>query len=336
MSKIFNEKNLLLILSFFLIIFVFINHIHNSSNSVRYKQIEKNTYLKLNNLEFKNNFNQILTSNERYESIINKDCEITGDMHDRHKVRWVKSNFLKNVFQISNNLNINLPYYINILLHSFLIFATLIFFDKTFNLKKKYILFFLLYITFIFQGYLGEYSYSIFEMFFSSVALFASKRKNLFLFCLITSLAVLNRESGFILLIIWLIFNNNYKQFLLSLILTLLVFLSLNFNTINCMINPKFFIPLEHQKGQINLSDLKSIDVFSLTKLFMINFIIPFGIILYNFLKNKIKNNFFVLITFIYFFTFLIAAPTHHVAVRLVILPLIILSFYLGKKEKTI
>ena len=334
MPKIFHEKNLLLILSFFFIIFVFINFIHNSSS--KYKLIENNIFSKLNNIEFKDNFNKTLTSNESYDSIINGDCEITGDMHNRHKVRWVKSYFLKNIFQISNNLNTNLPYYVNILLHSFLIFATLFFLDKTFNLKKKYIIFFLLYITFIFQGYLGEYSYSIFEMFFFSVALFASKRKNLFLFCLVSSLAVLNRESGFILLVIWLIFNDNYKQFLLSLILTLLVFLSLNFNTINCMINPKFFIPLERQEGQINFSDLKSINVFSLTKLFMINFIIPFGIIFYNFLKNKIKNNFFVLVTFVYFFTFLIATPVHHAAVRLVILPLIILSFYLGKKNTTI
>ena len=334
MPKIFHEKNLLLILSFFFIIFVFINFIHNSSS--KYKLIENNIFSKLNNIEFKDNFNKTLTSNESYDSIINGDCEITGDMHNRHKVRWVKSYFLKNIFQISNNLNTNLPYYVNILLHSFLIFATLFFLDKTFNLKKKYIIFFLLYITFIFQGYLGEYSYSIFEMFFFSVALFASKRKNLFLFCLVSSLAVLNRESGFILLVIWLIFNDNYKQFLLSLILTLLVFLSLNFNTINCMINPKFFIPLERQEGQINFSDLKSINIFSLTKLFMINFIIPFGIIFYNFLKNKIKNNFFVLVTFVYFFTFLIATPIHHAAVRLVILPLIILSFYLGKKNTTI
>ena len=334
MSKIFHEKNLILILSFFFIIFVFINYVHNSSD--KYKLIENNTFSKLNNLEFKNNLNQTLTSNESYDSIIYGDCEVTGDMHDRHKVRWVKSYFLKNIFQISYNLNASLPYYINILLHSFLIFATLIFLDKSFNLKKKYILFFLLYITFIFQGYLGEYSYSIFEMFFFSVALFASKRKNLFLFCLATSLAVLNRESGFILLIIWLIFNDSYKQFLLSLILTLLVFLSLNFDTINCMINPKFFITLESQKGQINFTNLKSISFFSISKLFMINFIIPFGIIFYNFLKDKIKNNFFILVTFIYFFTFLIATPIHHAAVRLVILPLIILSFYLGKKDTTI
>ena len=331
MSKVFNEKNLLLTLSFFIIVFVFINYIHNSSEN--YKLVENNTFLKLNNLEFKNNLNETLVSNESYNVVINENCEITGNMHNRHKVRWVKSYLLKNIFQLSNNLNTKLPYYINILLHSFLIFATLIFLDRTFYLKKKYILFFLLYITFIFQGYLGEYSYSIFEMFFFSVALFASKRKNLFLFCLVTSLAVLNRESGFILIMFWLFFNHNYKQLLLALIITAVVFISFNFNTINCMINPKFFIPLEPQKGQINFTDLKSTGFFSLIKLLMINFIIPFGIIFYNFLKNKIQNNFYICAVFIYLITFLIATPIHHVAVRLIILPLIILSLYLENKK---
>ncbi len=334
MSKVFNEKNLLLILSFFIIVFVFINYIHNSSEN--YKLVENNTFLKLNNLEIKNNLNETLVSNESYNVIINENCEITGNMHNRHKVRWVKSYLLKNIFQFSNNLNTKLPYYINILLHSFLIFATLIFLDRTFYLKKKYILFFLLYITFIFQGYLGEYSYSIFEMFFSSVALFASKRKNLLLFCLVTSLAVLNRESGFILIFFWLFFNYNYKQLLLALIITAVVFIFFNFNTIHCMINPKFFIPLEPQKGQINLTDLKSTGFFSLIKLLMINFIIPFGIIFYNFLKNKIQNNFYIFAVFIYLITFLIATPIHHVAVRLIILPLIILSFYLENKKTSI
>ena len=331
MAKIFNEKNLILTISFFIIIFVFINYIHNSSE--KYKLVEGNSFLKLNSLEFKSNLNETLVSNESYNVIINKNCEITGSMHDRHKVRWVKSYFLKNIFQFSNKLNEKLPYYINILLHSFLIFATLIFLDKTFYLKKKYILFFLLYITFIFQNYLGEYSYSIFEMFFSAVALFASKRKNLFLFCLVTSLAVLNRESGFILLIFWLIFNQNYKQLLLSLLISSLVFLSFNLNTINCMINPKFFIPLEPQEGQVNLKDLKSVGFFSLIKLLMINFVIPFGIIFYNYIKNQIKNNFYIFIVFIYLITFLIAAPVHHVGVRLIILPIIILSFFLENKK---
>ena len=334
MPKILNEKNLILIVSFFLIIFVFINFINNISEREKYKLVNNNTYTKLDNFEFKDKLNQNLLKDKSYELILEKNCQITGDMHNRHKVRWVKAYFLKNIYHIANNLNSKLPYYINIILHSLLIFFSLILIDKTFNLKKKYIILFLLYVTFVFQSYLGEYSYSIFEMFFVSAALFASKRKNLLLFTSITSIAVLNRESGFIILLIWLIFNQNYKEFFLCFFITLSIFIGLNYQTINCMINPKFFIPLEPQEGQINFSDFRSMNILSIVKLLSINFIIPFGIIFYNFFKNKIKNNFYLIIVTIYLIVFLIATPAHHLAVKLIILPLIILSFYLPIKKE--
>ncbi len=331
MSKLFNEKNILFFLSFFLIIFVLINFTHNKYP--KFKNIDESSYRLLNNFEFKSNINSILVSDLTYERFLTKKCATTGDMHDRHKVRWVKAFFLKNVFQFTSKINKNLPYYVNIILHSLIIFLTLIILNKTLNLKKKYIIFYLLFVTFIFQNYLGEYSFSIFEMFFLALALYASKTKNIFLFFGASLLAVLNRESGFILLFTWLIFNEDYKKFLIISLVTLTIFIFLNLNTINCMINPKFFVPLEHQSGQINLSDLSSISFFPLMKLLLINYLIPFGIIAYNVIKNKITNKFFILISFIYFLIFLIAIPAHHMAVKLILLPLIILSFNLPLKK---
>lgn len=331
MSKHINEKNLLLLISFFLIIFVFINFTHKHFEAFKIK--DDNSYVRLNNIEFKNNINQSLTSDPVYETILSKKCEVTGNMHDRHKVRWVKFLFLKNIFQISEKLNSNLPYYVNILLHSFLIFFSVIFLNQTFILKKIHIIFFLLYVTFIFQNYLGEYSFSIFEMFFASAAIYASKKRNIFLFFFIVLMAVLNRESGIILILSWLIFNKELKKILIFTIFIIAAFLIINYETINCIINPKFFIPLEKQQGQLNLSDLGSINIFSLLKTFMINFIIPFGLIFYNIFKNDIKNKILIIMVIIYLFAFLFATPIHHMAVKLIILPLIILSFNLpGKK----
>ena len=171
-------------------------------------------------------------------------------------------------------------------------------------------------------------------MFFASVALFASKRKNIILFLLITLLAVLNRESGFIILFTWLIYNKNFKEFLVFFLIIMTIFLLINFKTINCMLNPKFFIPLSPQEGQVNFNDFGSINIFSLIKLVFINYLIPFGIIFYNYYKLNIKNNYFILIVVIYLFTFLIATPAHHLAVRLIILPLIIFSFYSSERIK--
>ena len=333
MSKYFNEKNFLLLISFFLIIFVFINFSHKHFEAFKMKS--DNSYYRLNNIEFKNNINQSLTSDPVYETILTKKCEVTGNMHDRHKVRWVKFLLLKNIFQISEKFNSDLPYYVNIVLHSFLIFLSLVFLNYTFVLKKIHIVFFLLYVTFIFQNYLGEYSFSIFEMFFASAAIYASKKQNIFLFFFIILMSILNRESGFILLFTWLIFNKDFKKILICGVLVILAFLIINFETINCIINPKFFIPMEKQQGQLNLTDLGSINIFSLTKTLMINYMIPFGLIFYNFFKNDIKNKFLIIMTMIYLIVFLFATPIHHMAVKLIILPLIILSFNLPIKKVT-
>jgi hypothetical protein len=331
-SKNFSEKNLLLLISFFLIIFIFINFTHKHFESFAIK--DDNSYLRLTNIEFKNSISKNLTSDPVYETILTKKCEITGNMHDRHKVRWTKFLLLKNIFQVSEKLNSNSPYYVNILLHSLLIFFSIIFLNWTFELKKIHIIFFLLYVTFIFQNYLGEYSFSVFEMFFASCAIWASKKKNIILFFFIILLSVLNRESGIILILTWLIFNNDFKKIVILSILVIALFLIINYETINCIINPKFFIPLEKQQGQLNLSDLSSVNIFSLLKTIIINFIIPFGLIFYAIIKNNIKNKYLIIMTIIYLFVFLFATPVHHMAVKLIILPLIILSYNLPSKKK--
>ena len=168
MFKILNEKNVLIILSIFLITFVFLSFIQNSSE--KYKLVGEDTFHKLNNFEFKENLNQKLKSNKDYDIILNNDCEVTGDMHNRHKVRWVKTYFLKNFFQLADNLNPKAPYYLNIYI---ILFFTL--FVSQLLFKKIYIIFFLLYITFIFQNYLGEYSYN-FDVLFLQLYLLVKEK----------------------------------------------------------------------------------------------------------------------------------------------------------------
>jgi len=170
-------------------------------------------------------------------------------------------------------------------------------------------------------------------MFFVSIALYASKNKNILLLTLVSLLAVLNRESGFLIPLVWLIFNSDYKKLIICFGIVFTTFFALNFNLIECLFNPKFFIPLERQEGQINISDLKYSNIFSVGKLLIINFIFPFGIIILNYIKSNIKNNFFVIIVSLYFLMFLFATPMHHVAVRMIILPLIFTSFYLAKQK---
>ena len=165
----FLKSNLFInLITFLFIIVVFLNYIHNSYDP--YKQVDfgsnNETYILSEASEIKKELSQKLVANDSYTNILNRQCEITGDFHDRHKVRWMKALFLKNIFNISSDLNKQLPYYVNIILHSLILFFSLIILNKTFGLDSKYNLIFLLYVTFIFQQHLSEYSYSIFETFF--------------------------------------------------------------------------------------------------------------------------------------------------------------------------
>ena len=339
MNKIlFANKNLIFnIIIFFFITIIFLNYIHNSYDpyvKIDLKFNNEDTFVKNNNPNIKQEISKKLISDEAYKHIIDRKCEITGDFHDRHKVRWVKSLFLKKIYNFTNKFNENLPYYTNIFLHSFIIFFTLLILNKTFNFPKKYNLIFLLYVTFIFQQSLSEYSYSIFETFFFSLSLYASKNKKNLLFLLSCLLATLNRESGIIITFSWLIFNYKFKELIFFISIILLFFISINFEIIKCLINPKFFIPLESQRGQVNLSDLNKINLFSFVKLWFVNFLLPFGIGIYYLVLTEKKNKILILLFFIYLLIFFIATPIHHISVRLILIPLIYTAIYFYRKNR--
>ncbi len=319
----------------FFIITVFLNHIHNSTD--KYKKVEENgeNYIKVSSLDLKKDFSKQLISDETYYHILDRNCKITGDLHDRHKVRWLKALFLKDIFNTFHQLGEKFPYYINIFLHSFLLFFSYLLLNKTFSLDKKYNLIFLLFITFIFQQYLSEYSYSIFETFFLSLCLYASKNKKVLIFLTSCLLAVLNRESGFLIILSWLIFNQkDFKKVFLFYGIAIITFILVNLDIIDCLLNPKFFIPLESQKGQVNWSDLDNINLLSIGKLIFTNFLLPFGIGFYFLIQTKLKNLILILLFLIYLLVFVFATPLHHMAVRLTILPLIFTAIYFYKLEK--
>lgn len=327
------KKSFLNSVILFFITIVFLNQIHLHLNKNFFvKKAENNYILKSNDL-VKKEFSESLIAEENY-SALDRNCVVTGDFSDRHKVRWVKAFFLKNFFSISKELNEKLPYYNNILLHSLLIFLSLSILKKTFNLKEKHIFLFLLYYTFIFQNYLSEYSYSIFEMFFLCLSLYASKERKFLLFLASVTLAVLNRESGFIILLSWLIFNNDFKKLIISFVIIALLLIFINLDIAKCLFKPEFFIPLKNQAGQIDIFDFAKINLISQVKLIVLNFLLPFGLAFNYLYATKNKNKVLIGILFIYLVVFIIATPLHHVSIRLLILPLIFTSIYFFNREK--
>ena len=228
MNKNFFKTLSVNMLIFAYIVIVLVNFFHNSHNSYikseELSQINNKEVYLLKKETLKEDISNSLTLKNASEFYLDRECKITGNMHDRHKVRWVKNIVLDKIYKASLDLNKTLPYYVNIFIHSLLIFLSLIILNKAFVFNERYHLLFLVYVTFIFQQYLGEYSYSIFEMFFLTLAIYSSKNKNIYLFIISCLFAVLNRESGFLILLTWFIFNSDFKNFIIAIILTLSVF----------------------------------------------------------------------------------------------------------------
>ena len=324
----------------FFITLVFLSFFQQGNTSYEGTNIKlegKEIFFQLDNKLLKEKVSTGLSSKETYSAILDRKCEITNQREDRHKVRWVKNLLMFKVYSTASEINKTLPYYLAILIHSIIVFLTFITLNKTFNLPKKYTLFFLLFYTFIFQQTLGEYSYSIFETFFFSLALFASKNKNFYLYILSCCFAVLNRESGFLFLICWLIFNKNYFKFLFASIITLFVFVIINFDIFSCLLEPKFFVPIINEKGQIGYQDLLNFDITGIVssfKLMIISFVLPFGCGFYFLINTKSKNLFIIFMYIVYLIIFLIATPLHHISIRLILLPLIFTTIYYYEIEK--
>ena len=153
------------------------------------------------------------------------------------------------------------------------------------------------------------------------------------MFLFSSTLAVLNRESGFIVILSWLLFNKDYRKLIITFCVSGFLFIILNLDIIECLINPKFFVPLENQKGQTDIQDIMSIGLVSFVKLLIVNFFLPFGLAFYFILKCKVKNKILIFMLLIYLFVFLIATPLHHISLRLIILPLIFTSIYFYKEQ---
>jgi hypothetical protein len=335
-----NKETLFNIAIFFFIILVFLSFFQRSNTSFESANIKfegKEIFFQLDNKLFKEKISNELSSKEKYSATLDRKCEITNQRRDRHKVRWVKNLLMLKIYSTVSKINTILPYYLAILIHSILVFLTFIILNRTFNLPKKYNLFFLLYYTFIFQQTLSEYSYSVFETFFFSLALFASKNKNFYIYLLTCCLAALNRESGFLFLICWLIFNKDYFKFLYASVITLFVFVGTNFDIFSCLLEPKFFVPITYEKGQINFQDLLDFNlanIISSFKLFFINFVLPFGYGFYFLINTKSKNLLIIFMYIVYLLIFIIATPIHHISIRLILLPLIFVSIYYYEIEK--
>ena len=148
-------------------------------------------------------------------------------------------------------------------------------------------------------------------------------------------MAQLNRESGVVISLTWLLFNNDNKKLILSIIIPILIFIAVNYDLANCLFNYKFFVPLEYEVAQFNLSDVgQSTSLMASVKIFLLNFIIPFSTLFYYYFSSSKKNKIILYLILIYLFIFLIAVTWAHLSLRMLLLPILISLVYFKKVKK--
>ena len=267
--------------------------------------------------------NDILLMNERV-------CGIEGSLENRKKLRWVfKTNEHKFYSFLFDDVSKRAPYYAYILIYSILLLLSLVIIGRIVPLKLPQYLVFLCGILYIFQFQLSEISYSVLEMLFISLALYASYKKNIFIFIITVIIAIHSRESGILLASFWLLFNRSLMPLFISVSLSLLVWLGIsNFDIFNCVFSNNFLMSTHPQNGQITFWSVLSDEVsyMAFIRIFFSGFIVPalVALILFYFCNLEIKKKILLLIL-IYLTIFLVATPILHYSIKLLLIPFLVL-----------
>ena len=212
------------------------------------------------------------------------------------------------------------------------------------------VLIFLAFFSYTFNGHVGEYTYSVFEALFISVAFFSALKRNIAWFIIATSFAILNRESGFMLLMIWVLVNGvNFNKIRENfyLLIPVLVFLVANNDIVHCVVKDGFLVSSEPLPGQLTFhiftDGVWGVIRGVITILFNYGIFIAPMTLSYFWLKSnpsvnlKVINK-VVIITTMYFLVFLVATPLNHMSVKFIVIPFIVplLSMYIvGLVQKT-
>jgi len=311
-----------------------------------------------------------------YQAVIdkkldNRSCGNSNDLSDRHKLRWVAWKAQTKILTFAKELlGFKAAGAAFAFIHALMITLTFWFTQQNIlyclksisNKKRGFVtnitnseifivnaIVFLTLFLYTFNGRVGEFNYSVAEALFVSIAFYSALRKRIVLFAIMASLAILNRESGFILLSLWVIFNGLYlKKFYKNFYLLLppVVFIIANFSMLQCLFQDNFLISSAPLSGQLTyhiLFDGLWGAIRGVLAIFF-NYIIYFGpaYIAYKWLSkvDSIDSTIFIKIISvlgIYGLVFIVATPLSHMSVKFIVAPLIcvLLSIYIvGMIEK--
>ena len=277
-------------------------------------------------------------------------CErISKKVIERHHLRWVfekaRVNFIDFLAKyIGNKYGQSFVFSaILFLLIIFSFFISILAVEpniyKYINKNKKNYIFllaiFFLIISFYSFRFASELRYSFFEMFFLSLSIYSSFKRQKLLFLISIILATLNRESGILISSIWFIVNGiDLKENKISILkketiigiffifASIFFLIIVNYRIFSCGFNLDFF----------SYKDPNTLPVFNnnIIRSFNIifsNFIIII-LLLYFFYVDFQKQFKLILIILFYNLVFLFFTPADHVILRIMFAPIFLLYVY--------
>ena len=287
------------------------------------------------------NFYSKLSANNEF--FYKRTCDGVYSLEERKKLRWVFKKVQDTIYIESyNNFGPRAVGAAYMMLHAFFITIAFAFIRLSIkyvinnNSSKKQsddlmLLLFVSLLLFIFNGHVSEFTFSIIEASFVSAALYFAITNRIILFALITSLSVLNRESGFILIALWILFNKKTNSDILYLLFPFILFIYINNDVLSCMIDPYFYIG--SPEYQINKTISTFGDLVSIVMDAIISHGIFFVLMSYMFLEAKKIDIYFDVIKKMYFSyilylcIFLVFTPIQHISIKYIIVPIIVITF---------
>ena len=281
----------------------------------------------------------------------NRACNESYTLEERKKLRWVGQKIRNNIFEKSYEYfgprGLAASF---ITLHAFLIMLCYFFTRASIHkiassrnlsdeIENITLLLFLTFVLYIFNGHTSEFSFSIIEGACIAAAIYFSKLSRIILFILVICISILNRESGFLIMSLWFIFNPILSKNTAFFLVPFALFLSVNYDVISCMTDSAFYLGSEDFK--INKSLNNTGDFISLFIGVMFNhgvFILIMTTILLFARKNHALFSIILRIFIVYLLytiVFMIFTPITHLSIKYIIVPLIVISsiIFLSKSK---
>jgi len=276
-----------------------------------------------------------VTAYQFYQDANEYDCKIiNNNLDERHHLRWVFKYISQKVYDFTVGFFGQTKFVIDLykLLIATLLFSSYLCIISLFDQKKYFkkitlpiTSFFLIILLLSSSSNVSEINFTVLEFFFISLSFFLVLKKKFIPLFFLCAVAPLNRETGFILPIIYLIiYPTEFKKFLFLVTISVAIYFLANANTIQCIFTPGFLFTTK--PAYETFSDFSFI---SKLKILFQDYFLYIIILILFWNKNMLQNKLLIIFA-IYFFIFLVGAPFQHSILRILFIPTLMLYICRG------